>query len=407
LFTLSRYLRTDPLSERSYRVAQPLAVPSGAESAMAENRILIIDDQPAIAELIAHGAASCGYEARIACNSDDFLREIEALNPTHIVLDLKMPGMDGIEILRELAERGSRAAIVLASGLDGKLVEAARRFGIERRLDVAGTLLKPFRRDDVCDILERLKVEATTCTPEALSHALENDELFLLYQPKIDLVSGSVVGFEALVRWDHAKLGTILPDAFLPMAESAGLMPTLTDAVADAALRQLRDWRDVFDGRVAVNLSGRGLSDVNLPDRLAARCAALGLEPRRLDLDFTEAGADEDGAETSDILTRLRLKGFGLALDDFGTGHSSLVQLVRLPFSEIKIDRSFIAECVVSDEARVIVKSTVDLAHSLNLHAVAEGVENAAVLQRVAGLGCDMAMGYHFAEPLAAARVPD
>ena len=126
---------------------------------MAQNRILIVDDQPIIAELIAHGAASCGYQAQVASDGAAFFAALDAHDPTHIVLDLQMPGMDGIEILRALAERGSRAAIVVASGAGGKLVEGARRFGRERNLDIAGTLLKPFRRADVCELLDRIKVE--------------------------------------------------------------------------------------------------------------------------------------------------------------------------------------------------------------------------------------------------------
>ncbi len=271
---------------------------------------------------------------------------------------------------------------------------------------MAGALLKPFRRAEICDLLERLRVQAADVTAEALARALETDELFLAFQPKIDLASGGVAAFEALVRWNHSRRGVVMPVEFLPAAEAAGLMGPLTDRVAGMALGALAGWREQFDGRICVNLSARGLADVTFPDRLAERCAALGLETRRIDLDFAEADAAEGAAAAADILMRLRLKGFGLALDDFGTGRSSLVQLVRLPFEEIKIDRSFVADCLQSDEARAIVKSTIDLAHSLGMRAAAEGIESPAVLQRVASLGCDLGTGFQFAAPLAADRVP-
>ncbi len=374
---------------------------------MDKNKILIVDDRPAIAELIAHGAAACGYATRIEADGRSFLAACASFRPTHVVLDLMLPDIDGIELLRTLAEQRTTAAIVLASGMGGKLVESARRFGRDQGLDMAGTLLKPFGRADVCALLDGLRIEATDVTPESLAHALDGGELFVAYQPKIDLATGGVAAFEALVRWNHPRRGMVMPGEFLPMAEAAGLMGRLTELVSDGALAALAAWRETFDGRIAINLSARGLDDVAFPDRLAEHCAALGLEPRRVDLDFAEAGADGPTAAATDVLMRLRLKGFGLALDDFGTGQSSLVQLVRLPFNEIKIDRSFVAECLDSDEARAIVKSTIDLAHSLSLRAVAEGIESAAVLQRVAALGCDLGSGFHFAPPLAFEQVPE
>jgi len=371
---------------------------------MSQNRILIVDDQKAIAEVIAKIAESCGYSTEITTDATCVLDRVEDWTPTHIILDLKMPGVDGIEVLRHLAARKCQARIIIASGAGGKVVDVARQLGVERQLDLAATVLKPFRRDEMRALLERLKVD-DWCTPSALMAAIDNGEMILAYQPKIDLASRVVVGFEALIRWLHPQRGLIPPDMFLPTVEENGLIEQLTDAVVDMVIAQLTAWGEAYNGRIALNLSNRGLRDMSFPDRLALGCAAASVDPERIELELTESSAMADPAMTMDILSRLRLKGFWLSLDDFGTGFSSLSRLARLPFSEIKIDKSFVQDCATSQESRLIVKSIIDLAHNLNLRAVAEGIENTAIQEIVTGLGCDMAQGYYIAKPMAAERV--
>jgi EAL domain-containing protein (putative c-di-GMP-specific phosphodiesterase class I)/ActR/RegA family two-component response regulator len=368
---------------------------------MPDNRILIVDDQRAIAEIIAKVAESCGYTALVTTDAACFLERVDDWAPTHIVVDLVMPEVDGIEVLRHLAARQSTARIIIASGLDGKTVDVARRLAIERHLDLVATLLKPFRRDELLALLAGVKV-ADWCTPATLRAALARDELLLYYQPKIDVVSGAVVGLEALVRWLHPERGLVLPDAFLPVIEENGLVEPLTDAVMQLATAQLAKWGGAYTGRVALKLSNRGLSDLSFPDRVAQQCSSVGVAPERIELELTESCAMADPALAMDILGRLRLKGFSLSLDDFGTGFSSLSHLARLPFSEIKIDKSFVIDCATSHEAPVIIRSIVDLAHNLNLRAVADGVEHLAAREMLAEFGCDLAQGRHIAEPMPA-----
>ena len=373
---------------------------------MPADRILVIDDQIAIAELVASVARTCGYETEVTTSPDVFLRRVESWKPSHLMLDLNMPVVDGVELLRHLAARKTQAQVVLMSGLEGKVVESARRLGIERGLDMAATLLKPFGASELLDLLQRLRVEANWCTEEGLAAALERGELFLTYLPKVELQTSGIASFEALVRWRHPKYGVIGPDRFLPLAEGNWLIERITDVVLDLAMRQLRDWGEAITTKVAINLSGVSLSDEALPDRLVERCEAFGILPDRIELELSETSAMADAAHTSDVLTRLRLKGFQVVLDDFGTGYSSLLQLARLPFSEIKIDKSFVLDCPASREAMVIVKSIIDLAHNLNLRAVAEGVQNAELYRLMTELGCDLAQGYHITEPLLAEQVP-
>jgi EAL domain-containing protein (putative c-di-GMP-specific phosphodiesterase class I) len=363
------------------------------------NRLLVIDDDPAIAAAIETIAKGCGYDAERAVDAAAFLDRVAAWRPTHIVTDLQMPKMDGVELLRELAASQYQGKIMIASGVDGRIVDAARRLGTERRLDIAATLLKPFRAAELREILQRLAIQDEWDTPAALAAAIDGGALFLAYQPKIALATGGVVGFEALVRWQHPRLGTIFPDKFIPLAETAGLIDRLTDAVVDMGIAQVAAWSGGARS-LAINLSGRNLHDLVFADRLAAKCAAGGVPMERIVLELTESSAMADPTGAMDILTRLRLKGALLSIDDFGTGFSSLSQLALLPFSELKIDKSFVMASHESKQARAIVKSVIDLAHNLGLRAVAEGVENAEILRLLIELGCDHAQGYHIAKPL-------
>jgi EAL domain-containing protein (putative c-di-GMP-specific phosphodiesterase class I) len=373
---------------------------------MASNRLLIVDDQPTVAEVMAMIAAGCGYEVEVAHDPVKFLDRVTEWQPSHILLDLHMPVVDGVQILRALATRHIATKIIISSGVDPKVVESARRLGVERGLDVAATLLKPFRAGELRRILEGLKGDGNWLTETALAAAIESRAVVLAYQPKIELSTGRVVGYEALARWRHPRHGVIPPDKFVPLGESTGLIDGLTERIVDTALGQLAQWGEAMPGSLAINLSGRSLRDLGFADRLAQRCAAAGIAAERLVLELTETSTMADPLRAMDILTRLRLMGFRLAIDDFGTGFSSLAQLVRLPFSEIKVDKSFVIDALRSPEARTIVRSTVDLAHNLGLRAIAEGVEDAEILRLMAELGCDQAQGFHIAEPMPAEQVP-
>lgn len=373
----------------------------------AANRLLVVDDDVDIATLIQTVAAGCGYEVEIATDKTAFLRQVESGFPTHIVLDLNMPTADGIELLRVLSEKRSAARIVIASGVDGRVVEAARRIGQERGLDVVGTLLKPFRTAALRELLTAHLLQDDSVSEAELANAIAEGQLFLVYQPKIALDGGAVEGYEGLVRWRHPRRGTVMPDAFIPLAEAAGLIDALTDAVIAVGIAEMATWRDRASLSLALNMSGRSLLDLTFADRLAALCAEQGVAPHRLVLELTESRAMSDPVNAMDIFSRLRLKGFRLAIDDFGTGYSSFTQLARLPFSELKIDQSFIREMERSREARTIVKAMIDLAHNLGLQATGEGIEDAGTLHRLIDLKCDHGQGHYVAKPMPAEQIPD
>jgi diguanylate cyclase (GGDEF)-like protein len=235
----------------------------------------------------------------------------------------------------------------------------------------------------------------------ALRRALERGELVLHYQPKLALQTGAVAGVEALVRWRHPTRGLLYPDAFIDLAESAGLMAQLTTQVVDMALAQCRQWAD--QGRLltmAVNVSPSNLVDQHFPDDVARLLAAHGLAAGSLVLEVTESLLMADRERAVRVLSRLRAEGVGVAIDDYGTGHSSLAYLAALPVTELKLDRTFIAAMTGSPRAASIVTSTLQLAHALGLVLVAEGAEDAATVAALAELGCDVVQGYHLSRPL-------
>ncbi|WP_051515567.1 putative bifunctional diguanylate cyclase/phosphodiesterase [Candidatus Blastococcus massiliensis] len=236
-----------------------------------------------------------------------------------------------------------------------------------------------------------------------LRRAIEGGELVLHYQPKLALPTGRVDGVEALVRWQHPTRGLLYPDAFIDLAESAGLMAQLTDRVVDVALAQCRAWAD--RGRrltMAVNVSPSNLVDEEFPDQVRALLARYDLPAACLVLEVTESLLMEDRERAVRVLRRLRDDGVGVAIDDYGTGYSSLAYLAALPVTELKLDRIFVGAMTGSPRAESIVTSTLQLAHALGLVLVAEGAEDQDTVDALAGLGCDVVQGYHLSRPLPA-----
>ncbi len=234
-----------------------------------------------------------------------------------------------------------------------------------------------------------------------LRRAVEHGELVLHYQPKLDLSSGVVEGVEALVRWQHPTRGLLYPDAFIELAESAGLMAQLTGWVIDTALAQCRTWAD--GGRsltMAVNVSPSNLVDESFPGQVRERLAAHGLHAESLVLEVTESLLMADRERAVRVLGRLRDDGVGIAIDDYGTGYSSLAYLASLPVTELKLDRTFVGAMTGSPRAESIVTSTLQLAHALGLVLVAEGAEDQETVDALTQLGCDVVQGYHLSRPL-------
>jgi diguanylate cyclase (GGDEF)-like protein len=245
-------------------------------------------------------------------------------------------------------------------------------------------------------------------TTGQLRHAIENEpaQLVLHYQPKVNLLSGAVCGVEALVRWQHPERGLLMPVHFLPVAEKARLMQSLTQRVLERALTEMRGWKGELCGQaVAVNLSADAVSDPALVERVASLLKATNTSPQRLQLEITEDFLMTDLAGARVVLDKLRALGVTISIDDYGTGYSSLAYLRDLPVDELKLDRAFVQPILGDRRAAAIVRSTIDLAHSLGLTMVAEGIEDADTWHRLLAMGCDVGQGYLFGRPQPAAEL--
>jgi EAL domain-containing protein (putative c-di-GMP-specific phosphodiesterase class I) len=235
---------------------------------------------------------------------------------------------------------------------------------------------------------------------DGLKRALEEQRLNMVYQPKVAMREGRLTRVEALVRWDDPELGPIEPSRFVPLAEEHGLIDDLTHWGLRTILRQWLDWREEgVDTHLAFNISALSLQHLDFPDLVERMCRGLEVPTDRLVLELTE-GATQPLVKLMDTLTRFRIKGIGLAIDDFGTGYSTLMQLRHLPFTEVKIDQSFVADVDRSRDCRLIIQTIIDLAHGLGLTATAEGVETVEQLRIVHELGCDVVQGYLISPPL-------
>jgi EAL domain-containing protein (putative c-di-GMP-specific phosphodiesterase class I) len=229
--------------------------------------------------------------------------------------------------------------------------------------------------------------------------------LSMRYQPKIRLCDGRLVSIEALMRWTEPDLGRIDPQKFVALAEREGLIGELTEFGLGTTLRQWLQWRDQgLDVRVAFNISAMSLDQLNFPDLVEAMCIDAGVPTHQVVIELTE-GATQPLINLMDTLTRFRIKGFRLAIDDFGTGYSSMMQLHQLPFTEVKIDRSFITDAVRASDSRLIVKSIIDLAHGLGMIVTAEGIEEPQQIDLLRELGCDLAQGFLISPPMDADEI--
>ncbi|PAS95695.1 MAG: hypothetical protein CGU28_11720 [Candidatus Dactylopiibacterium carminicum] len=381
-----------------------------------QGKVLVIDDEPDIGELICAAAEGIGLNCTATASPEVFLASLKN-DIDVVIMDLRMPGTDGVELLRKLAANGCQAKVVLISGIDRKVLRSAEELTVSLGLDAAGYLQKPFRINDVEQLLRhvcshphstrRKPPEEIPVTEAELRHAIEFDEFTVHYQPQIDLGSGRCVGCEALVRLMHPTRGIVYPDMFIVTAEQLNLIDSLTTLVTRRAMREYAQLASEQAYSLSINFSACSLTDLKLPEQLARQADEYDFPLSRLVMEITETGLISELGKALDILTRLRMKGVGLSIDDFGTGYSSMAQIQRIPATELKIDRIFVVQMLDDDTARAVVDKTISLGHALDMHIVAEGVESGAHGAELDRLGCDYAQGYHFGHPMLFAQLCD
>ena len=370
------------------------------------HRLLIVDDEKSIRDYLAKVSRSLGFDVATAADQDSMRRKLASHSPTVILLDLQMPGFDGIQALKLLKDQKSDAKIILVSGMDSRTLATASQLGEILDLNMGGVLEKPVLIDALRKQLDTAKAPRDSISHEELHEAINNGDIRPVFQPKI--VQGfegrwTIAETEALARWHREDSVVVLPSEFISVAEEAGILPALTRSLLRQVARQLHRWDEKgLHLTVAVNISPSILTDRAFPDQLEALMLEHELDNERLTLELTESAVMKNAGLAMEILGRLRIKGFGLAIDDFGTGYSSLEQLYRMPFNELKIDRFLVRELGKSDEAAAIVEAIIALGHKLKLTVCAEGVETLQALTKLLDAGCDKFQGYFVGRPVTA-----
>lgn len=373
---------------------------------MSDHLLYVVDDDAVILQVIGRVAQECGYRVRTFATGPAFETALAEQEPDLIVLDISIGAHDGVELLHVLARRGCAAPIMMVSGFDGRLIDSTVRIGRSLDLTMLEPLSKPLRVPELRDLLREIGGTALPIRPHELERALAVSELAPWYQPKVRVADRSLAGLEALVRWNHPERGLLPPGAFLPQTEAGPYMTPLTFLMIERAVADCVAWKQQgFDVPVAVNVSAFSLTTDGFADKVLEIVSRVGASAEDLTLEITETAAMADTAAILTVLTRLRIKGISLSLDDFGTGYSSLRELHRMPFTELKVDRSFVTGMCRDRDAAVIVRAIVGLGTTLGLRTVAEGVESEEVMAALADIGCDIAQGYLIARPMPAADV--
>ena len=368
----------------------------------------VLDDDAGVRSLTRRVGEGCGFRTEAFAEPIDFLSAVAADRPELIILDIVLGQTGWTAVLEALSRLRCTTPIIVSSGIDERLLGSAVRIGEKLGLAMLVPLPKPAGPAELSVAISAAgRIGQPICAAE-LDHAIAAGEIVPHYQPKLRIAGRKPAGAEALARWEHPARGTLGPAVFLPLAETGPAIMRLTDLMVERATADCAAWLDAgHDVPVAVNIPGRCLTEPGFADRIAALVARAGAEPAALTLEITETAAMADTPLVAATLERLCGHGFVLSMDDFGTGCSSLAELHRLPFHELKIDRSFVSGMLRDREAMVITRMVIGMARTLGLRSVAEGVEDEDVLDLLGEMGCDIAQGFVIGRPMPAGRFLD
>ncbi len=377
--------------------------------------ILLIDDDPFYAQLAVEVLGNLGFNEVAVANDGtaglDRLKNAEQGFDV-VICDLNMPQMNGVEFIRHASKTKFGGGIILLSGENKRMLETA--YGVAKTHDanILGAMSKPINPEDLREAMGRLQPseKKRSFTPQEpitetqLRDGIEgseNDDVQLVYQPKIDVRSGKIVGVETLARWWNKERGILGPGAFIPLAEQSNLIDDLTNRIYRKAVQQASEWQqEGIDLRAAINFSVNSFSSQSFCDFLVSTVQDCNIDPSSLCLEITETQAMTIAVNCLESIIGMRLNRFGLSIDDFGTGNSSLAQLKNIPFTELKVDRAFVTGANSNEGALAILEASISLARKLEMVVVAEGVETREDWDLVEELGVDYVQGFYCARPM-------
>jgi EAL domain-containing protein (putative c-di-GMP-specific phosphodiesterase class I) len=325
-----------------------------------------------------------------------------------IISDLDMPGMDGMEFIRHVGESRVPVSLIVASALDRSLVSSVEAMAKAYDVNLLGAIEKPATAKKLHALLlgfapakDRPPPPSDTVPAAEIAAGLHAGQFEAYFQPKVDIVTGRVKGAEVNARWRHPQRGLVMPSAFISVLESSRLIDALTEKMLKSGAASCRRWQEAgCTATVSVNLSLTMLSDTGLAERMRTIVVAEGIEPQQVIFEVTESAAAGHLGKALENLSRLRMKGFGLSIDDYGTGYSSMERLARVPFTELKIDKSFVQNADTVASNRAMLESSLEMAQKLRIVAVAEGVETQGQWNMLRDLGCPLAQGFFIGKPM-------
>ena len=396
------------ISERS-------GITSGLHRYIVHEGVLVVDDsdlQRSVAvEMLRQFGISLIYEANNGVDALQMLRS-GRIAPAVILLDLNMPGMDGIELIQEVATVNLQMSVIIVSGADNKLLDTLGSLVSACNMTMLGALSKPLSGPLLLRSLHRYQ-SANRTSPSLSTHdqpsvrdlkrAIRVGHIVPHYQPKISLKLGKVVGFEALARWRDPVKGTAPNCHFIDLAEANDLLKELTLSMLNSVLADMNAWEKI-DIRpiVSLNIAVPLLEDRNFANQIIRAVRNAYISPDQILLEITESALMKDQVVALATIGRLKLHGFGFSIDDYGTGFSSMQQLSRIAFDELKIDRSFVSRATENEHMSNILQSALEMGRRLDITTVAEGVETMEQLQLLRDMGCDEIQGFLFARPMPA-----
>lgn len=400
-------------SEFSDHTSDKVVPPTAGEALVSAigPSVLLLDDDPLVAETLSMMARSFGARVRVSLSAAEFFQQWDLSAPDVAIIDLQMPGQDGLGVIRQLGTI-ARAQVILSSGSSSRVLDAACHAMRDSGLIVVGVLPKPVRRAELKKLLAAVQTRNGTTAGssqqqpspimdiDAVRGAMTEGQIHPHFQPKLRLRDGVLDGFEALARLEHPELGLISPDVFLPLIHAHGLIWQLTELMVNESLELLSQLPQ-SGLTMAVNVPLSVCAEASFAEFLRSTLAKYDLQPADMIVELTEAGPIEIAQGQIDALTRLRMQGFGLSIDDFGTGASSIERLVRIPFSEMKIDRYFVKQISTSAAAEQLVKNMVQIASAMEMSVTIEGIEDAETMRLAERLGIDLGQGYYIARPIA------